>query len=122
MFSRGSPFVVDHIFACLCGLLCSEQVLAFCLYPLYPLVLWSASIKPIYPIKMDVNAIEHSGTLFTRELIVYALVTMENLLKTIIGSNFQGTLVIFDREEIDLEAFWNLNSLYLKEIGKHSFE
>ena len=44
---------------------------------------------------------------------------MENLLKTIIGSNFKGTLEIFDREEIDLEAFWNLTSLHLKEMGKH---
>ena len=41
-----------------------------------------------------VNSIEHSSTLLTRELVIYALVTIENLLKTIIGSNFQGTLAI----------------------------
>ena len=70
-----------------------------------------------------VNSIEHSSTLLTRELVIYALVTMENLLKTIIGPNFQGTLaILIDREEIDLEGLWNLNSLHLKEIGKHIFE
>ena len=37
---------------------------------------------------------EHSSTLLTRELVIYALVTMENLLKTIIGPNFQGSLAI----------------------------
>ena len=47
-----------------------------------------------------VNSIEHSSTLLTHELVVYALVTMENLLKTIIGPNFQGTLAILDREEM----------------------
>ena len=52
-----------------------------------------------------VNSIEHSSTLLTRELVIYvstwyALVTMENLLKTIIGPNFQGTLAILDREEM----------------------
>ena len=68
-----------------------------------------------------VNSIEHSIVLLTRELVVYAfiLVTMEKLLKTVIGSNFKGTFEIFDREEIDLEAFWNLTSLHLKEMGKH---
>ena len=37
----------------------------------------------------------HSSTLLTRELIIYALVTMENLLKIIIGPNFQGKLAIW---------------------------
>ena len=41
-----------------------------------------------------VNSMEHSSTLLTRELVIYALVTMENLLKTIIGPNFQGSLAI----------------------------
>ena len=45
-----------------------------------------------------VNSIEYSSTLLTRELVVYALVTMENLLKTIIGPNLQGALVVFDRK------------------------
>ena len=70
----------------------------------------------------EVNSMEHSKTLLTRELVIYALVTMENLLRTVISPNFQGTFVIFDREEIDLEAFWTLNSHHPKEMVKHLFE
>ena len=42
---------------------------------------------------------------------------MENLLKTVIGENIQRTLNIFEDEEIDVEAFYSLNSAILMEIG-----
>ena len=41
---------------------------------------------------------------------------MENILKTIIGPNFKGTFATYNREKIDVHAFLNLNSLYLKEM------
>ena len=43
---------------------------------------------------------------------------METLLKQVIGENYSGTLNIFRDEEVDMEAFYSLDSKTLKEIGR----
>ena len=42
---------------------------------------------------------------------------MESLLKKILGDNIEGTLDLMKKEEIHEEAFLNLESSHLKEMG-----
>ena len=41
---------------------------------------------------------------------------MESLLKKILGDNVEGTLDLMKEEEVDEEAFLNLDSSHLKEM------
>ena len=43
---------------------------------------------------------------------------MENLLRSILGTNFESTLSILRNEEFDVDSFHSLDKTDLKEIGK----
>ena len=42
---------------------------------------------------------------------------IETLLRSILGESYLGVLTIFQSEEIDVDAFWELDKETLVEIG-----
>ena len=46
-----------------------------------------------------------------------SLEKMESLLKKILGDNVEGTLDLMKKEEVDEEAFLNLDYSHLKKMG-----
>ena len=50
-------------------------------------------------------------------VLIWEFKKMESLLKKILGDNVKGTLDLMEKEEVDEEAFLNLDSSHLKEMG-----